>query len=347
MLRSRCYKLRYMDYEAVARELVRALRGKRSQAAVRRRLRRSSNVLHAWETGTRYPRASDFVQLLQASGRSPLVILNRLAPCRGGTPRALVTSWLNGLVRDRSQTEVSRRLGVNRNTVARWLLGETEPRLPQLLELVELTTQRLLDLLSELAEPGTLPSVAAAQVDLQRQRGLAYSQPWAHAVLRALELDEYRALPAHEVGFVAQRVGITLDEEQACLRALLEAKQIRRHGGRFRVARVLAVDTREDPAGNLALKRHWFGVASSRLQQHGIPEQGLASYNLFAISESDYERVRQAHLDYYERVRAIVASSKQPSRLVLATIGLLPLGDGSRTTSGPAPAQESNVYRPS
>jgi DNA-binding transcriptional regulator YiaG len=321
-----CYKLRYMDYEAVSRELVRALRGKRSQAAMRRRLRRSSNVLHAWETGSRYPRASDFVQLLQTSGRSPLVVLNGFAPCRGAAPRALVTSWLNGLLRDRSQTELSRQLSVNRNTVARWLAGETEPRLPQLLELVELTTQRLLDLLSELAEPGVLRSVAAAQADLQRQRGLAYSQPWAHAVLRALELDEYRALPQHEVGFVARRVGITLDEEEACLSALLRAKQIRRHRGRFRVARVLAVDTREDPAGNLALKRHWFGVASRRLEQHGIPEQGLASYNLFAIAESDYERVRQAHLDYYERVRAIVAASKQPSRVVLITIGLLPLG---------------------
>lgn len=314
-----------MDYELASRELVRALRGKRSQTAARRRLKRRSNVFHAWETGARYPRGSDFIQLLQLAGRSPLVLLGRFAPCRGASPRALLTSWLNALVRDRSQAELSRRLHVNRNTVARWLAGSTEPRLPQLLALVEVTTQRALDFLAELVEPKALPSVAAAHADLQRQRELAYSLPWAHAVLRALELEQYRALPRHRPGFIAACTGLTLEQEEQCLKALLHAKQIRRRGGRFHVGRVLSIDTRENPAGNLALKRHWFAAASARLQAEGIPPQGLASYNLFAVSESDLERIRQAHLDYYERVRAIVAESRHPSRVVLTTIGLLPL----------------------
>ena len=314
-----------MDYELAARELVRALRGGRSQAAVNRRLKRSSNVLHAWETGSRYPRASDLLQLLQVSGRPASPLLNRFAPCRGATLRALSTSWLNGLVRDRSQVEVARVLGVNRNTVARWLGGGTEPRLPQLLAFIEATSQRLLDFLAELAGEGALPSVAAAQRDLQQQRGLAYTRPWSHAVLRALELEPYRALPAHQPGFIAERLGITLEEEAECLAALLRAKQIRRRHGRFQVSRVLAIDTREDPAGNLRLKRHWFAVASLEFERRGIAEGTLASYNLFAIAEADLERVRQAHLDYYDRVRAIVAESKRPTRVVLTTIGLLPL----------------------
>jgi transcriptional regulator with XRE-family HTH domain len=314
-----------MDYELASRELVRALRGRRSQTAARHRLKRRSNVLHTWETGTRYPRASDFLQLLQLSGRPPLALLNRFAPCRGSSPRALVTAWLNALVRDRSQAEVSRLLGINRNTVARWLAGETEPRLPQLLAFVEATTQRLLDFLGEVSDPLELPSVAEAYRDLQRQRGLAYSRPWAHAVLRGLELEQYRALPRHQPGFIAARIGITLEEEEACLEALLSAKQLRRRGGRYEVRRVLAVDTREDPAGNLALKRHWFEVASEQLERRGVPGDGLASYNLFAISEQDYERVREAHLDYYNRVRAIVSESREASRVVLTTIGLLPL----------------------
>jgi transcriptional regulator with XRE-family HTH domain len=325
MVRRR-YKLRYMDYELTARELVRALRGARSQVALQRRLKRSSNVLHAWETGSRYPRASDFVQLLQLSGRAPQALLSRFAPCRGASPRALSAAWLKALVRDRSQAELARALGVNRNTVARWLSGVTEPRLPQLLSLVEATTQRLLEFLGELVDDvARLPSVASAYRDLEQQRSLAYTRPWSHAVLRALELEQYRALPRHEPGFIAARLGITLEEETACLAALQRAKQIRRRGGRFQVGRVLAVDTREDPAGNLALKRHWFAVASQQLERRGLAADSLASYNLFAIAESDLTRVRQAHLDYYERVRAIVAESKQPSRVVLTTIGLLPL----------------------
>jgi len=320
-----CSKLRYMDYERLSRELVRELRGKRSQAALRRRLERSSNVLHAWETGARYPSASDALRLLQLSGRPPQPLLNRFTACHGTTARALATSFLNGLLRDRSQAEVARALGVNRNTVARWLSGATEPRLPQLLAFVAVTTQRLLDFLAELVDPARLPSVAPVYEDLLAQRSLAYTRPWSHAVLRALELEQYRALPRHAPGVIAERLGISGEEEQACLTALLAAKQIRRRAGRYQVARVLAVDTRDDPAGNLALKRHWFGVASAALERRGIGPGELASYNLFAISEEGLARVREAHLDYYERVRAIVAESKRPSRVVLATIGLLPL----------------------
>jgi transcriptional regulator with XRE-family HTH domain len=314
-----------MDFEVASRELVRALRGQHSQAALRRRLKRSSNVLHAWETGARYPRASDLLQLLQLAGRPPLPLLNRFAPCRGASARALSASWVQGLARDRSRADLSRALGVNRNTVVRWLAGKTEPRLPQLLALIEATTQRLLDFLGEATAGAPLPSIAAAYADLQMQRTVAYSRPWSHAVLRALELEQYRALPRHEPGFIAQRLGIALSEEEACLAALVRSKQVRRQGGRYRIGRVLAVDTREDPAGNLALKRHWFAAASSQLERQGIGADALASYNLFAISESDLERVRQAHLDYYERVRAIVAESKHPTRVVLTTIGLLPL----------------------
>ena len=314
-----------MDYELTARELVRAVRGRRSQAAVNRRLRRASNVLHSWESGSRYPRASDFLLLLQVSGRPPQPLLSRFAPCRGASLRALSTSWLNALAGGRSHAELGRALGVNRNTVARWLDGGTEPRLPQLLAFVEATTRRLLELLGALADEGQLPSVASAQRDLQEQRSLAYERPWSHAVLRALELEQYRALPAHRPGFIAERVGITVEEEAACLAALLKAKQVRRRRGRFEVGRVLTVDTREDPAGNLALKRHWLAVASAELERRGIAADALASYNLFAIAEGDLQRIRQAHLEYYERVRAIVAESKRPTRVVLVTIGLLPL----------------------
>jgi transcriptional regulator with XRE-family HTH domain len=230
---------------------------------------------------------------------------------------------LSGLVRDRSHADLARQLSVNRNTVARWLEGKTEPRVPQLLALVEATTHRALDFLADLAE---LPSVAAAQADLRRQRDVAYTQPWAHAVLRALELQQYRALPQHEPGVLAASTGLSLEEEQQALRVLMQSGQVRKQGKRLKAKRVLAVDTRENPAGNLALKQHWFAVASARLAQHGIPEGGLASYNLFAIAEEDLERVRQAHLDYYERIRAIVSESRQPTRVVLATIGLAPLG---------------------
>lgn len=52
-----------MDVRRLAAELVVALRGKRSQLALSRRLGYSTNVVYTWEAGRREPSASDFFRL--------------------------------------------------------------------------------------------------------------------------------------------------------------------------------------------------------------------------------------------------------------------------------------------
>jgi hypothetical protein len=165
-----------------------------------------------------------------------------------------------------------------------------------------------------------------AYADLQVQRRLAYDLPWSHAVLRALELDTYRDLKTHVPGFVAAQVGISIEEEQRYLSALLEAGQIRRSKGRFVVARVLTVDTRLDEARNRALKAHWAVVGLERLASASHGPDALLSYNLFAVSAKDFERIRRLHIEHFERIRKIVSEADSSDRVVLMNLQLLPLG---------------------
>jgi len=44
--------------------------------------------------------------------------------------------------------------------------------------------------------------------------------PWAHAVLRALELEGYRRLRVHRPGLIAQWIGVDPSVEEACLSTL-------------------------------------------------------------------------------------------------------------------------------
>ena len=85
-----------------------------------------------------------------------------------------------------------------------------------------------LDFVAVFADPASLASTRAAWHDLQAQLRVAYDLPWSHAVLRALELSDYRRLPRHEPGFVARRSGISLRIEIDVLAALAAAHQIRR-----------------------------------------------------------------------------------------------------------------------
>lgn len=63
-------------------ELLRAVRGKRSQRLLSKRLGYASNVLYRWETGRAWPAAEDFFRLLDALGQdtSGHPMLSRSSP---------------------------------------------------------------------------------------------------------------------------------------------------------------------------------------------------------------------------------------------------------------------------
>lgn len=339
---TRCYKSRHMDFKEASKQLIRALRGPRSQSACNRRLGYSSNVTHAWETGARQPTMTDLFRLAQLRGVDTAATAQALvrrteldlrSPGPGGVNGTL---WLGELFVGWSVSELARQLECNRNTITRWLRGDTEPRVAQLLQLVQLTTQRSLDFVASMVPLEQVPALQSEYEDLQRQRRLAYDMPWANAVLRVLELAAYRRLPRHEPGFIASLLGIDLEQEEAALEALAQARQIKSVGGRFRPSRVLSVDTSADPSANLRLKRHWAQVGCERLSETALARGALFSHNVFAVSDEGYRQIHRAHLEYYDRLRSLVAEFAAPTRVVLANVQLVPLDIGpARDTKAP------------
>ncbi|MES1184423.1 MAG: DUF4423 domain-containing protein [Myxococcales bacterium] len=321
-----------MNYERLASELVRQLRGARSQPALSRRLGYQANVVYLWESGRRFPPASGFFQLVARSKRDPATLKGWLGP----TAPLLQPSWsarettqlLQLLAPGLPLSELSRGAGVDRSTVARWLSGRTEPRLPVWLRLVDKVAHRLVELVELVCDPAALPALSGLYRDLKAQERLAYDAPSSHLVMRALELTAYRALPRHRPGFIAAATGLTLEEEEHYLAALKQAGQVRRdRAGLYRVARVLTLDTRRDPERNRRLKRHFATAALERLPKLPPDARSLFSYNLFCASRADLERIRELHIEYFERMRRIVAESKEADHVVLINQQLLLLDE--------------------
>jgi transcriptional regulator with XRE-family HTH domain len=321
-----------MDYETLAQQLIRALRGKRSQVALSRKLACRSNVLYAWESGRRWPTAATFFQLARVV-RVP--VETGIGAFLGGLPASLVgLDWatpraaallLEHLRGGTTIVELARRVGTHRVSVARWLKGAAEPRLPDFLRLVEAASVRLLDFVALFVSPAQLDAARAPWLVLEAQRRVAYELPWSHAVMRVLELAEYRALPAHTPGWIAARLGISETDEQRCLAALSASKLIQRRAGRWAVRSVLTVDTRRNPEAGLRLKEFWAEVGASRLPQLEPGGEDLFSYNLFTISDREWESFRQLHIAYYQELRRLVEASKQAERVVLVNLQLLRL----------------------
>lgn len=325
-----CDTARVRDHDRLATELVRALRGRRSQAQISRRLGFRSNVLYTWEAGSRWPTAADTLRLAAACRvdvgaawarfyRTPPPWLAAADLLRPATIARLADD-LRGTV---PVVEVARRAGRSRFAVARWLAGDAEPRLPDWLRLVDATSLRLLDWLACFVDMDALPSVRDDWHRLEAERRAAYELPWTQAVLRALELQAYRTLREHDDAWVAARLGLPEAEVRRSVDTLLAAGQLVRREGRLELVESGTTDTRRDPAAGRRLKAHWAAVGLERLQGGA---EGLFSYNVFSVSGADHARLRELHLAYFRELRAIVAQSTPGEEVVVANVQLFGLG---------------------
>lgn len=306
-----------MDYELIACELIRSLRGRRSQAAFSRKLGYKSNIVNRWEAGDSFPSAATFLRVVARvhdKQPSPLLRFFPRPPAElvalGPRSPLAVAAFLRALRGKTPILSVARESGYNRYSVSRWLAGSVEPRLPQFLHLIEVLSRRLLDFLECCTDPSQLPSVARAYERLALAREAAYAQPWSHAVLRALELDS--APKSDQPAWLADRLGAPPSAITDAL-ALLEATgQVQRRAGRYSLKQVVSVNTAHDPERSRALKVSWTETALGRLRE-GAP--GNYGYSVFSISAADLRRLRDVHLEYVRAMQAIIAAS-QPGECV-------------------------------
>lgn len=318
-----------LDFEALASDLLRALRGRRSQRAFSRRLGMKSNVAYSWESQRRWPTAARTLWVAERVGidiRAALVRFFRTAPAWLGriepsSPEA-ISLMLESLRGSASIGDLAERTGKSRFAVSRWLRGDAEPRLPDFFRVIEAASLRVLDFVATLVDVDRLPSAREPWSRLVAARKAAYEMPWSHAVLRALELEDYKRLTAHRPGWIAERLGMSDDDESRALEMLARGGQVRLVGSHWRVDEVRTVDTSTDPKRDRELKAFWSSVASERALA-GSP--GLFSYNLFTVSESDLTRLRELHLAYFRELRGIVANSEPAERVVLANVQLFGL----------------------
>lgn len=303
-----------IDYHLVSVELLRELRGRRSQTSLSRRIGYKSNIVHRWESQQCWPAAFQFMKVCQQLGKDVQGSYAHLFRRRPGwldtveadSPEA-VAAFLRDLRGKTPIIELAAKTGINRYTISRWLRGVARPNLPQMLQMIDATSRRLLDFLSTLVDPSRLPSVSERWEMLERTRQLAYEEPWSHAVLRALQLGSCPRRTDRQVAFIASRLDLSRPAVLRLLDVLRQAGHIERVRGRWKAGPVVAVDTGNDTAEALALKATWARVATERLEARA---PGSFGYSLFEVSASDLRKLRDLHLEYLRAMLSIVANSE-------------------------------------
>lgn len=337
------------DYDLLARQLIEAVRGRRSQVDLSRRLGYRSNMVHRWESGECSPSAATFlgmcakqrIDVAQAFtrfyGRRPLWLAEVEA-----TSAEAVAAFLRDQKGKVTLGELARQTGCNRFTLARWLKGRAEPPLGELLRVIEASSQRLLDFIAALTDPARVPLLVEPWARLGRIRDMAYDQPWSHAVLRALEIDEYRER-GHKPSYLARKLGVDVSVVQGALDALVASGQVQRVGGSYRVDRVSSVNTGHDPVRARQLKARWTEEALRRL---GSGAPGLFGYSVFAIGRAELLRMRELQLEYVRAMEALVQGSARNDCVGLYCVQLLDLDAGDENVLGVGTGAEAARTRP-
>lgn len=309
--------------EQISQQFVRALRGKRSQVALARRLGYRGNPITDWERGRSYPTAVEVLRCAERLNIDVAAAFARFSPAaalRHIDDGYAIGDWLRQ-VGGTTPTELARRTGRSRSSVSRWLSDTAKPRLPEFLELVDASTGRLQDLVAELVDIQRVPALTARFEAAQAAKRLAFDAPWTEAVLRAIEVPNYSEVNAHDSGWVAKTLGITVQDVDRCLQGLERAGLVRWNGTQYRQVRSLNVDTRGGKAALHALKSHWARVAAERAAN---PKRAdLFAYNVLSASAEDLERIRALLIAAFRDARAIVAASEPPERVALLNIHLL------------------------
>ncbi|MFO0613187.1 MAG: DUF4423 domain-containing protein [Polyangiaceae bacterium] len=339
-----------MDFDALAAQLMRALRGKRSQAALSRRLGYSTNVAYAWESGRRAPTAAEMLRVAARTGVDVRAAVGGFMyrqldadPAVPPSSPAFVAALLRALRGATPMRVLAERVRKSGSAISRFLSGATEPRLPLFLELVEATSRRLVDLLARLVDVTKLDAARDEWTRLEAMRRLAYDNPLAESVPRCLELEPYAALPRHRTGWIAERLGISVEDEVRTLADLARADVIRWDGARYRLERSRSVDTtRFDPSAARNLRAHWTDAAGARIR---AGKDGQFCYLVFTTDEATLASVRELHLAYYRDLRALVARSPESTRIAVANVQLFSL-DGDLPAAAPERDRRDDARRP-
>lgn len=323
-----------MDYEGLARGVMRALRGQRSQLAFSRRLGYTTNVAYAWEAGRRSPTAAE---MLRAAALVHLDVRAAIAPFFGrALPEPLVAleptspAFVAALLREVRGSVPMEHLAaaadLSRSTISRILAGHVEPRLPVFFRIVEAASRRLLSLLSGLVDLASIPVAQAEWERLQAVRRLAFENPLSEVVPRFLELHSYARLRRHRPGWIAERLGIPLEDEVRTLSDLAAAGVIRWERERWVVDRERSVDTtRGNPRAGAVSCGYWTSVAADRIRAGG---EGQFAYLVFSTDEATLAALRELHLRYFRELRGLVASSPRNERVAVANLQLFVVDGG-------------------
>lgn len=298
-----------LNYKKVSIELLTSVRGEVSRSALARRLATGIENITRWESGSRRISWADFADVCEVVGKDLISTLKAILTYTGDVrDGCALARQLLGAAR---LTEVARDTGISRFTLMRWQQNKSEPSLAEILQIMHACQFIMLEFVAHLVDISTVPEAWQEYSRRRIRKEIYYQMPVAAAILCCLKLDDYKALPKHEEGFISRKIGISLEDEQVAIDKLLEVGKIVPRDGRYEAINEQLELT--DSQAFRSFSSYWLRRAADFCDTAPNPMPIIGyGMDIHPTSKATLKLLKDEYFTFYKRVRALLNQDNGP-----------------------------------
>lgn len=315
-----------MNYPQLKRELLIALRGKRTQGQVVQKLGLTYNQVYRWEVGATKLLWTDFVLFCEAC-RVPLA--EAFQKCFSyKSSLSDYAKIIKHFGTKSTQTQVAKALGVSRYTFSRWLHGKTCPTFEQVLALIDYGSAEFFLFIESLANPKDLPSVRDSIQQIQEQRQVIESHPWLSAVLSALDLQAIAEIK-YSAEWMQKKAKLSRPIVHRTVEELKKAQLIEKKNNTYvpsleKFSAVKGISRQ----GRQKLVQFWNQRILDYIATSFDSKQSRNSFKVFTLRAQDYAKILERYTEFFNDVASIINSSQNKAdKIYLFTMNLIDFED--------------------
>lgn len=295
-----------MEIKNIKKELLKQIRGKRSQAQLSRILKYGFNQVYRWEADLTRLLWTDFIRICEVCKVGIKASLEESIVFYDDFKRADLL--VQHIVGNKQIVKLADEIKISRFILSDWIKGKSEPTLDGILQLLA-SRDLLLNFIDSLTNVEAVSTPLKEKIKAKKKAlNYLYENPLAGAVLACMELSSYLRLDKHSVGFIAKKMGISIQDEENILLQLKNLGLIKNVNGKYQKVEV-NFNSRGDFSGEQKLRRFWTekGLQSdqSRKETKQKKDKNYFGFVIFPMNEKKRAQLMEAYVQFGNTIYSI------------------------------------------
>ena len=300
-----------LDIELLRKQLLRAIRGEKTQKEINDLFNFNFNQCSKWESGEKRILWTEFIHLLELLQLDIKPVFR--APIRYFGELSEYASLILYLSGGKKSAQIARDVGVSRDKVGRWLNGKQIPTLEEML-LVILTyySTMLVIIIETIVNIQNVPVIYGLYKEAYVFRDFLIKNPWVYPLSVALESKDYQKLENHKNGFLGEMIGINLEMEVSLLKKLQEFGLVAETNGKYKLLKPLIHFTMKYK-NTLPLRRFFLEKGLEYVENYPDQPAGcFMLYDVLLIPQDNLRQVIDLCFDFYNQVQKVIETGESP-----------------------------------